>query len=212
MAVKKKRTPKRASGTAKSPKRARPPAPKLRVALAVSLDGYIADKRGGVAWLDPYFSPEMDFTGFMNSIGASVMGRKTFDVAMKLGMPPSESEQRSVVLSSKRPRTAPAGFEHYRGDLKYLVDSLKRDLAGTGKDIWLMGGGEVIEAFRQLGLIDRWELSVIPVLVGDGIPLFPRHKRGPEGLKLVHHRAFSNGVVELWYEDAQPLKARPAKS
>lgn len=179
---------------------AAPIAPLVRVALAVSLDGYIADKRGGVKWLDAYFSPEMDFAGFMATIGVSVMGRKTFKVALKLGMPPGEADQRSIVLSSKRPRTAPAGFEHYKGDLRRLVDTLKQDLAGTGKDIWLMGGGEAIEAFRAAGLVDRWELSVIPIVLGDGIPLFPKRKYAEQALRLTHTRAFGNGVVELWYE------------
>lgn len=205
MAVKKKLPAKRASKGAKAarPKASvrRPKAaPLVRVALAVSLDGYIADKRGGVAWLDAYFSPEMDFAGFMATIGATVMGRKTFEVALKLGMPPGGSDQRTIVVSSKRPRTAPAGFEHFKGDLRGLVETLKRDLAGTGKDIWLMGGGEAIEAFRAADLVDRWELSFIPIVLGDGIPLFPKRKYAEIPLRLTHTRAFRNGVVELWYE------------
>ncbi len=63
-----------------------------------------------------------------------------------------------------------------------------------------MGGGESIEAFRAAGLVDRLELRVIPVLLGDGVPLFPRHARGDERWKLTNNRAFKNGVVELWYE------------
>src|SRR5262249_13993667 len=55
--------------------------PRCRVFIAMSLDGYIADARGGVEWLNPYFSPETDFDGFMKSIGATVMGRATFDQA-----------------------------------------------------------------------------------------------------------------------------------
>jgi dihydrofolate reductase len=205
MAAKKKlrvtKAPAKKTPSKKTPtKTAKPSTPLVRVALAVSLDGYIADKRGGVAWLDAYFSPEMDFAGFMATIGATVMGRKTFEVALKLGMPPGGSDQRSIVLSSKRPRGAPAGFEHFKGDLRRLVETLKRDLAGTGKDIWLMGGGEAIEAFRAAGLVDRWELSVIPIVLGEGIPLFPKRKYDPLPLRLSHTRAFSNGVVELWYE------------
>jgi hypothetical protein len=76
--------PKKAAGKS-------PATPLVRVALAVSLDGYIADKRGGVNWLDAYFSPEMDFAGFMAAIGVTIMGRKTFEVALKLGMPPGGS-------------------------------------------------------------------------------------------------------------------------
>jgi dihydrofolate reductase len=186
--------------------RARPHAPKpgkrplVRAALAVSLDGYIADKRGGVEWLNPFFSPEMDFAGFMASIGATVMGRKTFDVAMKIGMPPGSSDQTSVVLSRRKLGSAPQGFIQFAGDLRKLVEQLRRDLDKTGKDVWLMGGGKTIDAFRAAALIDRFELSVILVLLGEGILLFPHHKRGIEGLQLTRTRAFKNGVVELWYE------------
>ncbi len=172
----------------------------VRAALAVSLDGYIADKRGGVEWLNPYFSPEMDFAGFMASLGASVMGRKTFGAAMKIGMPPGSSGQTSVVLSRRKLGRAPQGFMQFAGDLRKLIEQLRRELAGTGKDIWLMGGGEAIDSFRTADLVDRFELSVIPALLGEGFPLFPNHKRGLEGLKLTHTRAFKNGVVELWYE------------
>lgn len=205
MAVKKKqarakRPSKVAAARPKASIRRPKAAPLVRVALAVSLDGYIADKRGGVNWLDPYFSPEMDFAGFMATIGATVMGRKTFEVALKLGMPSGGADQRSIVLSSKRPRGAPAGFEHFKGDLRRLVETLKHDLAGAGKDIWLMGGGEAIEAFRAAGLVDRWELSVIPIVLGEGIPLFPKRKYEPQPLHLTHTRAFSNGVVEQWYK------------
>jgi dihydrofolate reductase len=171
--------------------------------LAVSLDGYIADMRGGVEWLNPFFSPEMDFAGFMATIGATLMGRKTFAAAIKLGMPPGSSEQPAIVLTHRLLRGAPAGFEAFGGDVCELVERLRRGLAGTGKDIWHMGGGESIDTFLAAGLIDRLELSVIPVLLGEGIPLFPPHSRGLNGWKLTHSRALTNGVVELHYESAK---------
>jgi dihydrofolate reductase len=64
-----------------------------------------------------------------------------------------------------------------------------------------MGGGESIEAFRSAGLVDRLELRVIPMLLGEGVPLFPRHARGEERWQLTKHCAFKNGVIEMWYEN-----------
>lgn len=173
----------------------------MRVSLAVSLDGYIADKNGGVDWLNPFFSDEMDFAGFMKGIGAAVMGRKTYDIAVSgaLGsMPPTNYP--TYVLTRRPMPNPPARYEPFGGRPGELVDRLRAQLAKSGKDIWHMGGGESIEAFRAAGLVDRLELRVIPVLLGDGVPLFPRHARGGERWKLTNNRTFKNGVVELWYE------------
>src|SRR5262245_9188628 len=114
----------------------RPPTrkPLVRVALAVSLDGYIADRRGGVEWLNPYFSPEMDFAGFMAAIGAAIMGRKTYDVARKLGMPPGSGDQRGVVMSRRALKGLPKGLERYDGTPAGLVSELRRSLAGSERD------------------------------------------------------------------------------
>ncbi len=201
MAARKAATTKKTSPAKRGTRQAasKPSVPLVRAQLAVSLDGYIADKRGGVTWLDRYFSPDMDFAGFMASIGATIMGRKTYDVALKIGMPPGSAEQRNIVVSHKPPRRAPEGLEHFSGDLRKLVAGLKHELAGTGKDIWLMGGGQLIDAFRAAGLVDRLELNIIPTLLGQGIPLFPTHGRGLQGFRLTRHHVYTNGVVELWY-------------
>jgi dihydrofolate reductase len=165
----------------------------------VSLDGFIADTHNDVDWLNPFFSPEMDFAGFMSSIGTIVMGRKTFDIAMSL-KGPLRAEGRSVVLTRRSLETAPPGVEAFDGDVCDLVDRIRRELTATGKDIWLMGGGVAIDAFRAAGLVDRLELAIMPVLLGDGVPLFPRQSRGLEGLRLTHSCALKNGVLEVWYE------------
>jgi dihydrofolate reductase len=104
------------------------------------------------------------------------------------------------VLTHRPLKKAAPGVATFAGDLRVLVERLRRELAGTGKDVWLMGGGEAIDSFRAAGLVDRYELGIIPVLLGQGIPLFPRHVRGLEGLQATHFRALKNGVVEAWYE------------
>jgi dihydrofolate reductase len=178
---------------------AAPHTPRLRAALAVSLDGYIADKGGGVAWLDPYFSPELDFMGFIKTIGATVMGRATFEAAVARGQP-VDPDGTCVVLTRRPMPNPPRGVEPFGGDLRELAARLRRGLAGTGKDIWLMGGGLAIAAFHEAGLVDRFELGVVPALLGGGAPLFPGHSRGVEALRVTHSRALKNGIMEIWYE------------
>jgi len=173
----------------------------VRASLAVSLDGCIADKDGGVDWLNPFFSDEMDFMGFMKAIGAAVMGRKTFDIAASGALGPMPPTSYPTFVPTHRPMAKPPkGYEPFGGTPSELVERLRAHLAKSGKDIWLMGGGATIDAFLAAGLVDRLELRIIPVLLGDGVPLFPRHTRSQRQWKLTKHHAFKNGVVEVWYE------------
>ncbi len=184
------------------------PGPRFRAFLAVSLDGYIADKRGGVGWLDPYFTPEIDFRAFWSTIGATVMGRATYDwtVAHEYMI---EAEGRCIVQTRRPLKNAPPGVEAFAGDVRRLAAELRRELTGSGKDVCLFGGGESIASFHAHGLVDRWELAVIPALLGDGIPLFPNRSRRVERLRLTHSRVLKNGVIEVWYEpDRSPVPAR----
>lgn len=178
---------------------ARDSTPRFRASLAVSLDGYIADRDGGVDWLNPYFSAEVDFPAFMRTIGATVMGRTTFDWSLKHGHG-AGGFGRAVVLTHRPIEKSAPALESYAGDIRALAQRLRSELAGTGKDVWLMGGGKSIAAFHELGLVDRWELSMIPVLLGSGIPLFPAHERGLNGLRMVESRILSNGIAALTYE------------
>jgi dihydrofolate reductase len=141
----------------------------------------------------------------MATIGATIMGRKTFDPAMKQGMFAGSSPQTTIILTHRPLRRVPKGIEPFGGDVRELVARLRRELADSGKDIWHMGGGQSIDTFLAAGLIDRLELSVIPVLLGEGIPMFTPHSRSLQGLKLSHSRTLTNGIVELHYE---PTKKR----
>ena len=175
--------------------------PLVRASLAVSIDGYVADKAGSVDWLNPFFSDEMDFAGFMKSIGAAVMGRKTYDIAVSGVLGPMPPTNYPTYVLTRRPMPNPsARYEPFSCQPSQLVKRLRAELVGSGKDIWHMGGGESIEAFRAAGLIDRLELRITPVLLGEGVPLFPQHARAEERWKLGGNRAFKNGTVESWYE------------
>lgn len=178
--------------------------PLMRASLAVSVDGYIADVSGGVDWLNDYFSPEIDFMGFLRTIGATIYGRTTFDWAMAQGhagaSDPNAPGGKAIVLTRRPIENCPAGVEAFGGDVRELAARLRAELKGTGKDVWLMGGGRSIEPFHEAGLVDRWELSIIPIVLGNGVPLFPAHSRGFGALRLTRTRVLENGIVEAWYE------------
>lgn len=172
---------------------------RFRAYLAASLDGYIASADGTVEWLHAYFSPEIDFAAFERSIGATVVGRRTFDGAMQ-----GRGGKSLVVLTHRPlpPKAAAAGAVAFAGDLRELAATLRAKLAKTGKDVWLMGGGELLRAFAAADLIDRLELAVLPITLGQGVPLFPRHGDGMRPLRLVESKALANGVVTLTYKRA----------
>lgn len=134
----------------------------------------------------------------MRSIGATVYGRTTYDWAVRHGA--FAGGGRAVVLTHRPIEKPPKGVESFSGDVRDLAARLRRELTGTGKDIWLMGGGLSIAPFHEAGLVDRWELAIIPKLLGAGIRLFPNHPRGVERLRLTRSRALKNGIVEAWYE------------
>ncbi|MFD2265354.1 dihydrofolate reductase family protein [Lacibacterium aquatile] len=168
--------------------------PLIRLMVAISLDGFIADEAGGVDWLHPYEDVDWGFADFFSSIGTILSGRKTYDKARSFDAWPY-GDKRMVVLT-RRPLDdgAPDRVEAYTGDLAALIADLKRISAG---DIWVLGGAEVAREIMRLGLMDRIELGIIPVLLGRGIPLFG--DTGQQSLRLLSQRGLSNGILLASY-------------
>ena len=122
---------------------------------------------------------------------------------------PIEAKGQRIVQTHRPLKDAPAGVEAFARDVRKLAAELRRELTGTGKDVCLFGGGESIASFDAHGLVDRWELAIMPALLGDGIPLFPKRSRHVEQLQLTHSQALKNGVIEVWYEpDRSAVPAR----
>ena len=99
-------------------------------------------------------------------------------------------------------------MEAFAGDVRELAETLRGDLAGTGKDVWLMGGGASIRPFHEAGLVDRWELFLIPVMLGAGIPLLSPGRPAPADLHPTRSQTHASGIVELWYEPRPANGAR----
>jgi dihydrofolate reductase len=170
---------------------------KVIVHIATSADGYIARTDGGLEWLTARPAPAgfYGIDAFMQSIDTKVLGRKTYEASLRLGAK-FGSKQRTVVFSrNPRPKDAPPAVEFTDQEIAAFVDRLRES---QGKNIWLMGGGEIIASFLDAQAIDEFVISVVPVFVGDGIPLIARrHRHVP--LSLLSTEKFEDGLVQLRY-------------
>ena len=166
--------------------------PEVRLFIATSLDGFIADRDGGVDWL--FTDGDYGYTAFFDSIETLIMGRRTYEQILGFGEWPY-GEKPTYVFTRAAPCSEHPHVEFVSGDPGAFVEGLPRRTRG---DVWLVGGATLVSAFRELGLIDEYILSVHPVLLGDGIPLFER-PLPREGLRLREEQAFESGLVQLRY-------------
>ena len=171
--------------------------------IATSADGFIARKDGSVDFLNERPRPRGSYGmgEFYRSIDTILWGRKTYDVALEFqrqGVKGAAFDPRvkNYVFSRKPPAVPAPGVEFVSEDVKPFARRLR---AAPGKDIWMMGGGELIASFLDEGEIDAIVIHIVPTLIGEGIPLLaPRHRRVP--LTLTDLQKFPDGVVHLDYK------------
>jgi dihydrofolate reductase len=167
------------------------------VHIATSADGYIARSDGDLEWLTSRPAPEgfYGMEAFTRSIDTKILGRKTYELSLRMGAK-FDSQNRHIVFSRHpRPTDAPSGVEFVSDAIGPFVSRLREQ---PGKDIWLMGGGEIIASFLDAQAIDEFVISVVPVFIGEGIPLIARrHRYVPLELRSVER--FEDGLVQLHY-------------
>ena len=167
------------------------------VHIGTSADGYIARPDGDLEWLTSRPAPEgfYGMNAFMKSIDTKLLGRKTYEMSLRMGAK-FDSKDRTIVFSRRPPPAdVPSGVEFVNDAIGLFVSRLREH---PGKDIWLMGGGELIASFLDAQAIDEFVISVAPVFIGDGIPLIARrHRHVPLDLHSVER--FDDGLVQLHY-------------
>lgn len=176
---------------------------KIIAHAAISADGYIARPDGDVEWLNRRpDTVDYGMAAFYESIDTILWGRKTYDWLLdyfkKLGKTEGlfDTKVANYVFSSNPPSVVAAGAQFVTEPLKEFAQRLRGE---PGKDIWMMGGGGIIASFLDAGEIDVVDVNVIPVFIGEGIPLIaPRHR--DIELTLLETKQFSDGVVRLRYE------------
>src|SRR5579884_2126584 len=184
------------SPAVKSTRRTSAPRRKIIVYIATSADGYIARPDGSVDWLDrPMPKGGYGMTAFARSIDTILWGRKTYDFAVKMGGVGVYGKVKHYAFSRQPPSNPLPGVAFVSEPIPEFVAKLQ---AVRGKNIWMMGGAEIIASFLDAGAIDEFSIHVIPVMIGEGIPLVaPRHRNIP--LQLISARTFPDGVVHLNY-------------
>ena len=165
------------------------------VFVGTSLDGFIARPNGDLDWLPEGGGEPHGYDEFIASVDAIVIGRKTFEKVLTFGAWPY-GDKRVVVLSSRRVDLSAAGgvVEQMAGPEAEIVSQL----AASGAHHVYVDGGITIQGFLRAGLIQRLVITRVPVLIGDGIPLFgtlPRDMR----LRHVATRQYPSGLVQSEY-------------
>ncbi|WP_299823563.1 dihydrofolate reductase family protein [uncultured Pontibacter sp.] len=179
---------------------------KVVLDLAVTLDGFIQGPNGETDWC--IMDDDMDFEGFLSTIDTIFYGRVSYDTWGNYQPDQNASETESklwqsvhsknkFVFSSQNRQDRNATF--INSDIAKKVVEIKSQ---PGKDIWLYGGASLIKTFIQLGLIDVYRISVHPVALGSGKPLFEDLEKRV-ALNLVKTNTFKSGVVQLIYEPQQ---------
>lgn len=178
---------------------------KIILNLAATLDGFIEGPNGEIDWC--IMDDDMDFDAFIQSIDTIFYGRVSYDAwgnfQPEENASPAEQlmwqgihSKDKYVFSSQNRTDGNATF--ISSDIASTVAAIKKQ---GGKDIWLYGGASLIKTFINLGLIDQYKISVHPIALGSGKPLFKDLREQVE-LKLTGTRVFRSGVVELTYEPA----------
>jgi dihydrofolate reductase len=166
------------------------------VFIATSVDGFIARVNGGIDWLPPGGGEEHGYDAFIATVDALVIGRKTFETVLSFDTWPYGPKPVFVLTSRPLPVPAPPGaaLERMSGDPREIVSQL----AARGVRHIYVDGGITIQRFLRAGLIQRLTITRIPVLLGDGIPLFGALP-GDIPLRHVATRQYASGLVQSEY-------------
>jgi len=183
---------------------------KTQYYTAASLDGFIATTDDSLDWLFPLGDPEeTSYPAFIRDVGALAMGSATYEWMLRHVVGPDAKErqpwpytQPAWVFSSRTlPPVPGADLRFVRGDVRPVHEAMVA--AAGGKNVWIVGGGELVGQFYDQGLLDEMFVQVGSVTLGAGKPLLPRAITSPP-LRLVSVRAVGTGFAELHYEVPRP--------
>ena len=161
--------------------------------VACSLDGYIAREDGSYDWI-PH-DEDHGLEEFFRSVDTALIGRKTHDLMVRVGQP-NFPGMTNYVFTRKRHPPKTKGVHWVTEDAVDFVRDLREQ---SGNKIWLAGGSELARTFFEAGLVDELRMAIVPILLGSGIPLFPKLSCELP-LRLMEEKAFGDGVMRLFYQ------------
>ena len=176
---------------------------KVVIHMVSSLDGFIAKKDNSVSWFETADSYEKGVNGqdaevFLSTIDCYVMGSRTYEHAVELSNSYgwAYGDVPTIVLTRRNLSIGRPNIETYSGELDKLVNER---LKSKYQNVWVVGGAMVAKDFLRLNLANEIRQSIIPIILGDGIPFFD-HIGQEQALHLLDVTAYKNGIVELCYE------------
>lgn len=172
---------------------------KIKLYIAVSLDGYIARPDGNLDWLTKYPMPtgtEYGYKDLMDSIDTIIMGGKTYRAVLDMDFEWPYSDKACYIVSHRNTNLTPT--KNVKFITENVVETVKALKQQDGKDIWLVGGGQVITLLLNHDLVDEMQICYIPVILGNGIPLFPNQPK-ESTWKFAGSEAYDSGIVKITY-------------
>lgn len=170
-----------------------------KVFIATSLDGYIADRDGGIDWLQLIPNPDqqdMGYKKFMDQVDAIVMGRNTFELVCSFDM--DWPYPVPVFVMSRTLSSIPEGYADKAELVKGTLSEILEIIHQKGGNRLYVDGGKTVQSFLQEDRIDEIIITTIPILLGGGVPLFSLLPEALE-LELVHSEVWLNEVVQSHY-------------
>jgi len=169
--------------------------------IAISLEGFIAKPDGNLEWLTSFPTPsngdDYGYSELLKNIETTIMGRKTYEEVLNFGIEwPYKGLHSYIVSSNQNLEIKSPDTYLLNQNISDFITKLKNK---SKKNIWIIGGGQLVTNFLKLELIDKMILTIIPKILGDGIPLF--FNNGHESAwKLNENKSFNTGVVQLTFE------------
>jgi dihydrofolate reductase len=172
---------------------------KIKLYIAASLDGYIACPDGDIEWLTGFPNPsnsDYGYKDFLTTVDTVIMGGRTYRDILCMDVIWPYKGMDTYVISHHT-------WEN-KEDIRFITENIVETVAGLrekeGKDIWLIGGGEIISMLLDADLVDELQIFYMPVMLGDGIRLFPPNKQKEAQWDLIESKSYDNGVLEAKYQ------------
>lgn len=172
---------------------------KIKLYIAVSLDGYIATPDGGVEWLNQFQISKNEDYGYKEiyqSIDTILMGGRTYRDIVGFGCEWPYKDKTTYIVSRNNINLTPSEQVYFITD--HVTGNVEKLKESTGKDIWLVGGGELVSMLLDANLIDKMHLCYLPIVLGQGVSLFP-NKPKETIWKLAGSKSFLSGAISITY-------------
>lgn len=171
----------------------------IKLFIAQTLDGYIARADGALDWLDELASPQGEdygYANFLTTISTIIMGRNTYQQILSFGVDWPYAEQKTIIFTTNKTMEVSTPNTEISDELNtQYVQKIKDSAQGN---IWIVGGGKLIQSFLAIDAIDEMIISQVPRILGQGIRLFPEGTKETP-LQLVTTTNYDKGVINLKY-------------